>query len=137
IPNRSYSVKLTYSLAVWKDFLYSGDECDIVKWKELKVKSSTLAGHTAHVSHIGACGDFLFSTAYDNTIRKWNEEGNCLMVFQQNARILSLSVCKEELYVFSVDKTLKRWNWDGHLIQHYKPQPDKRFFSQSDLFEDR
>src|SRR5690242_5131224 len=68
-----------------------------------------------------AFGDYLFSGSFDHTIRKWNEEGECLAIFAQHTSyVISLLVLNGELYSSSGDRTLKRWNLDGQVLEEYK-----------------
>ena len=66
-------------------------------------------------------GDHLLSGASDRTIRKWNEEGQCVAIMRQHTNhVFCLLVFNGELYSASNDKTVKRWTLDGSLVQEYK-----------------
>ncbi len=69
---------------VWNEYLCFGAKNDIIVWKEWNDCVNTFKGHSNSVNSLAPAGEYLFSGSYDKTIRKWNEQGECLLVVNQH-----------------------------------------------------
>lgn len=115
----------TSYLVVWNDHLCSAHDEVIIVWKNWKEKDRILEGHTDWILSMVAIEGFLFSGSGDSTIRKWNQEGQCLSVMQSHKSAINFLLAhNRELYSASTDMTIKRWNMDGQIQQEYKGHTD-------------
>jgi len=106
------------SITVWNNQLCCGHFAgDITVWKGWNEKALTLKGHTLRVSGVVSGGEFLFSASYDCSIRKWNEQGQCVAVITHNkSQVNCVVLFNGELYTGAKDNTVLRMTLDGKLL---------------------
>lgn len=107
---------------VWNDLLCF---CFVNDWEILVLESLqtavfSLSGHSSPVEGLAAVREWLFSGSYDRTIRKWNQLGECVNIFQMDSAITDLVMFNGELFGADFSFEIKRWNLDGNLLGKYR-----------------
>ena len=75
-------------------------------------------GHTHYVHPILIHDDFIYSSSYDRTIKKWTLDGECVATFEGHTKgINSVLIHDDFLYSCSGDKTIRKWTLDGEHIE--------------------
>ena len=71
---------------------------------------SVLKGHKDSVYCLIVWNNHLYSGSWDNTIRKWNENGNCIATLRGHTHVAyCLTVWNNCLYSGSLDCTIRKW----------------------------
>ena len=69
-----------------------------------------LRGHTSFVWCLTVWNNYLYSGSYDKTIRKWNENGDCVATLRGHTDVVyCLTVWNNHLYSGSDDNTIHKW----------------------------
>jgi len=118
--NDWFVISCEFAIEIWDFELQKPSErgyCDL-KWSVNLKKLGTLEGHTAYVCSMLACGDKLWSSSSDRTIRIWNRNLACVRVLSGYTTEIA-SMCRWGGWVVSasLDKTLRVYNMDG-ILEH-------------------